>query len=67
LPGFVSEAKGLQPDSDKLEALEKMDALHMDWLPVVSAGELKGIVERSALTASMLVDVARQLRSGQNK
>jgi len=62
-PGMLSVDKSIRADTDKLDALEKMDALHTDWLPVVADGKLQGIVERSALTASMLVDVARQVRA----
>jgi hypothetical protein len=67
LPGLVPADKSVQPDSDKLKALERMEKLHIDWLPVVAAGNLKGVVERSALTASMVVDVAKQLRNSEGQ
>jgi CBS domain-containing protein len=62
-PGIVPADKSIRPDTDKFDALEKMDALHTDWLPVAVDGMLQGVVERSALTASMLLDVARQVRA----
>jgi len=63
IPGLISAAKSVQPETDKLEALERMEALHIDWLPVVTGSFLKGIVERSALTASIIADVAKQFRN----
>ncbi len=63
LPGFVSNKQAIDVDSDKLQALEKMEAPHVSWLPVIENGILRGIIERPALSASMVVDVARQIRN----
>jgi hypothetical protein len=46
--------------------MEKLDA---DWLPVVNAdGAFSGVVDRSRVTASLILDVAAQLeRSGDER
>jgi CBS-domain-containing membrane protein len=52
--------------SDKRDVLTRMEKSGRDWLPVVSAnGQLDGIVERSRLTASMILDVTNQLQAAQ--
>jgi CBS-domain-containing membrane protein len=52
----------LNKKTDKREALQKMEALNMDTLPVVQENDrFAGIVNRSRLTASLLLDVARNL------
>jgi hypothetical protein len=39
-----------------------METSNRDWLPVVGAnGQLAGIVERSRLVASLILDVTNQL------
>jgi hypothetical protein len=62
LPGFISAANALSVQSDKRTALQAMENLATDQLPVVDeAGRLTGIVDRSRLSSSMLVDIAAQL------
>jgi hypothetical protein len=64
LPGFFPASVAVHRDTDKLEALEKMEQLGSDWLPVIKPdGQLAGIVERSRLTSSMILDVANKLRA----
>lgn len=65
LPGFVSPANALRENSDKREALQRMNALDAGTLPVVDdKGRLVGIVDRSKLTASILIDIAQRLEGG---
>jgi hypothetical protein len=61
LAGFVSCSAAVTSDVDQRGALKKMEELRTDWLPVVEASRLTGIVERSRLTASLILDVADQL------
>lgn len=63
--GFVSLSKAVKPTEDKKRVLERMEQQGLDWLPVVKldggAHRFQGIVERSRLTASLILDVTRQL------
>lgn len=62
LAGFVGADGALPPDINKRDALQRLNELDRDWLPVVDAeGHLAGIVDRSRLTASLILDVADQL------
>lgn len=62
LPGFVSVEKAIGPDMSKRDALRQMDSLRVDSLPVVNArGVFVGTVERSQLTASLILDVVGKL------
>jgi hypothetical protein len=41
-----------------------MEELGIDWLPVKNAdGKLDGVVDRSRLTTSLILDVTNQLRA----
>lgn len=66
-PGFVSLDMSVKPDEDKQRALSRMEKLGLEWLPVVKDDNdimrFQGIVERSRLTASLILDVASQLQS----
>jgi len=49
--------------TDKFEALLKMEELNVDWLPAVNDQQrFAGIVERSRLMASLLIDVTQSLK-----
>lgn len=63
--GFVSSTQAVKPDSDKRQVLERMEKSGVNWLPVVSEDKanLVGVVERSRLTASLILDVANQLQA----
>lgn len=62
LPGFIGLQHALNKQTDKRQALQQMEALNMDTLPVVQVNErFAGIVDRSRLTASLLIDVANNL------
>jgi CBS domain-containing protein len=64
LPGFISSEKSLKPDSDKREALQLMQALDVQTLPAVDRdGKFIGIVDRSKVTASLLMDIAKRVES----
>jgi hypothetical protein len=63
LPGFVSVGDAVKADAARIDVLAKMSKDHRTWLPVVATDyTLKGIVEESQLSASILVDVTSQLR-----
>ena len=60
---FIGADDAVTPNATKRDVLSKMDTRDTDWLPVVDeAQRFKGVVERSRLTASMLLDVAAQLQ-----
>jgi hypothetical protein len=62
LPGFITAEAALSKSSTKQQALEAMQDHDLDWFPVVDdARQLAGVVERSALAASLLVDVVNRL------
>ena len=64
LAGFVSASAAVGLKSDKSEVLQKMEQLGTDCLPVLTAdSKLAGIVDRSRLTASLILDVTDQLRT----
>jgi hypothetical protein len=63
LPGFVPASAAVTRANDKRDTLERMEARGIDWLPVVSdKREFQGVVERSRVTASLILDVTNQLR-----
>ena len=62
LPGFVNSGQAVARDRSKREVLKKMDSLRVDSLPVVDdAGFFVGTVERSQLTASLILEVVDRL------
>ena len=65
MPGFVAIDKAVKSDADKKRVLEQMEEQDLDWLPVVrleqGISQFKGVVERSRLTASLILDVTNQL------
>ncbi len=68
-PGFFSAEQAVKPSSDKQQVLTRMEELQRDWLPVVTEpkGEFKGIVERSRLTASLILDIAKRVEAGKKE
>jgi CBS domain-containing protein len=63
LPGFVSSASAVTETTDKSQALQRMESLGVDTLPVVDRDKrFVGIVNRSRLTASLILDVANELK-----
>ncbi len=66
LPGFISADRALSNDANRSNALTEMESYNLNFLPVVNdAKQLQGIVERSRLTASLILDVTKQLSSTQ--
>jgi len=62
LPGFVSAKQSVTRELSKQSVLKRMDDLRVDSLPVVDdTGFFVGTVERSQLTASLILDVVSQL------
>ncbi len=65
LPSFISSENALNKESDRRRALQLMDSLDVQTLPVVDdKGIYVGVVDRSKLTASILIDVTERLESG---
>ena len=63
LQGFLPVSAAVTRSSDKTDALEKMEKVGSDWLPVVGENnKFDGLVERSRVTASLILDVTNQLR-----
>lgn len=63
LPGMVPAAEAVSPAADKKDVLAQMERLDRRWLPVVDEdGRFQGVVEQSRLTASLILDVARELK-----
>lgn len=62
LPGFISAKDALTKETDKAQALQRMESANVDTLPVVNEQKrYVGIVNRSRLTASLLIDVSKSL------
>ena len=67
LPGFVSSEKAVTAKTSKRDALQVMEELKLDSLPVSdSAGCFIGTVERSKLTTSLILAVTKKLSSEQS-
>lgn len=63
LSGFLSAKDAIKDDSDKQRALERMEALNTETLPVIDeVGKFVGVVDRSRLTASLIIDVANKVQ-----
>lgn len=63
LPRFISAESAVTERTDKTQALQLMESLNADTLPVIDKnGRFVGIVNRSRLTASLIVDVAKALK-----
>lgn len=62
-PGFIGVDQAVTPTEKKQQALGRMDTLPAEWLPVVDepGGKFVGVVDRSRLTASFMLDIARTL------
>jgi hypothetical protein len=62
LPGFVGAEQALSTTTSKREALERMEKLRSDVLPVKNEqGRFVGTVERTKLTASLILAVTDKL------
>lgn len=64
LPGFIPSDKALKKSANKRKALESMESLDVQTLPVVDdSGRLVGVVDRSKLTASILLEISEKVGS----
>lgn len=62
LPGFIAYSHAVSTKTDKGQALRRMETLNVDTLPVVDDKQhFAGIVNRSRLTASLLIDMSENL------
>ena len=62
IPGFITAEHAITRDSDKRSVLATMDSLNVETLPVVDRTEkFVGIVDRSRLTTSMLIEATKNL------
>lgn len=62
LPGFVGAEQAVARELSKRDVLKRMDDLRVDNLPVVDkSGTFVGTVERSRLTASLILEVADRI------
>jgi CBS domain-containing protein len=63
ISGFVPGEVAVTPQVDKRKALEEMERIGSSILPVVNpeSREFIGVVERSRLTASLILDIAGDL------
>ncbi|KAA3663419.1 MAG: hypothetical protein DWQ10_00240, partial [Calditrichaeota bacterium] len=63
IPEFIGAENAIKADVDKKAVLEKMEKLNLEILPVsYERGEFTGVVERSRLTASLIIDVANKVK-----
>ena len=66
LPGFVAAEHAVTPETSKRAALQAMENLDQDALPVTDlAGRLVGTVERAKLTSSLILAVTERLAGEQ--
>ncbi len=62
LPGFVPSEKAVRVSDDKRRVLQMMEQLNVETLPVIDEkNRYSGIVNRSRLTASLILDVAQSV------
>lgn len=68
-PGFIGVEYAVTATVKKQEALGRMDELPAEWLPVVDkpGGRFVGVVDRSRLTASFMLDISRKLEQPREK
>ena len=65
LPGFLSLENAVTDKTDKGQALGIMESHNADTLPVVDDKQhFAGIVNRSRITASWILDLAKELKPG---
>ena len=63
IPGFISRRNAITQDTDKKTALELMEKLDINILPVIdNNGKFAGVVNRARLTASLIIDVANKVK-----
>lgn len=62
-PGLILAKDAIADTADRLTALKKLEELNADFVAAVDAnGKFVGMVNRSRVTSSMLVDIAERLQ-----
>src|ERR1700730_2487051 len=61
LPGFVSKRQAIQEAAGKGEALSRTDRANLSGLCVLRDDQFLGIIDRSHVASSIILDVAKQL------
>ncbi len=63
LPSFISAKEAIHMNEDKKTVLENMENLGLEILPVIDEnGRFIGVVDRSRLTSSLIIDMANKLK-----
>lgn len=63
LPGYISAKNAIKKDTDKQTALEKMEKLDLEILPVVNEKDkFVGVVDRTRLVSSLIIEVVRKVK-----
>lgn len=63
IPSFVNVENSMNLDSNKLSALEKMETLNVDFLPIVNNENLfLGVITKQKLTSSLVLNIATSLK-----
>ncbi len=63
LPGLIMSENAIRKEMNKQTVLEKMEILNIDLLPVINEeNKFVGIIERSRLTASLIIEVANKVK-----
>lgn len=63
LPGFISQNQAVYSTMDKGQVLQRMEDMNVDVLPSLSPDKkFVGVVDRSRLTASLIIDVTHRLK-----
>ena len=65
-PHFIRAADAITKNATKQDALKRMEDRNLEFLPVLGDGKFIGIVERSRLTSSLLIEVASRLETARN-
>jgi hypothetical protein len=66
-PGFVTIKHAVKKKDDKRTVLGRMEKDRRDWLPVVSdSDKLEGVVDRSRLVASMILEITKLLEASKS-
>lgn len=67
LPGFIGKDQAVSRQISKRDALERMEEFGVDSLPVVDEqGGFGGMIDRSRLTSSLILEVAERLEGKAN-
>ena len=62
LPGFIAASDALDSNANRQKALERLDTLNVQTIPVVNENKkFIGVVDRLKLTASILTEIAAQV------